>query len=108
MALTITKSGKTISVAADGSTAIDLATIMSSPAPIPLQGISVYPAAGANVAIVRDGGVAGGAILWKTKSSGVATDALGTHIMFPDGKHCLPYVVGNEIGNGDIITFHLS
>jgi hypothetical protein len=106
MALTIKKSVLTVSVVADGALAIDLAAILGSNASIPVQGISYYPAAGANILTVTDGGAAE-AVLWKTKCSGIATDQMGREIMFPGGKRCKPYVVGNEIANGDIITFHL-
>jgi hypothetical protein len=106
MALTIKKSGTTVSVVSDGALAIDLASILGSNVAIPVQGISYYPAAGANVLTVKDGGAAE-AVLWKTKCSGVATDMLGREIMFPGGKRCKPYVVGNEISANDIITFHL-
>jgi hypothetical protein len=106
MALTITKSGSTVSVVSDGALAIDLAVILGSNVDIPVQGVSFYPAAGANVLTVRDGGAAS-AVLWKVKCSGIATDGLGADIMFPGGKLCKPYIVGNQISNGDIVTFHL-
>ncbi len=107
MALTTVKSGLTVTVTADGSTAIDLKTLLGASGPIPLQGLSYYPAAGGNAVTVRDGGAAGGAVLWKVTSSAISNANLGDSLMFPGGKRCLPYIVGNEIANGDLIIFHL-
>jgi hypothetical protein len=107
MSLTTKISRNTVTVTADNSTAIDLAAILGCAGiPIPIQGISHYPNALGDTIIVRDGG-ATEAIIWKDKNSGIATDYMGNYIMFPGGKRCLPYIVGNEIANGAIVTFHL-
>jgi hypothetical protein len=106
MALTITKSGNTVSVVGDGAAAVDLGVIlgMNTGTRIPVQGISYYPAAAANVLTVHDEGAAG-AILWKVKAP--AADVLGACIMFPGGKLCKPYVAGADLVVGSIVTFHL-
>ena len=110
MALTINPAthagGKTVEVVGDGATAFNLLSYLDVTNPILLQGITFYPNAGGDVVTIREGSATGPRI-WKRKSSGIATDALGDSLIFSGRKRCSPYIKGDELPSGAMVVFHL-
>lgn len=102
MANAITKSGQVVSVVFDGATPFDLAAeIGASAAGLRLKKLVFYPAAANDVFTVRTAG-AGGPVLYKYKD----TAGSGRDADFLSRGFCFPYVVGNEVTNGSLISFH--
>jgi hypothetical protein len=100
MANTVIKAGQITTVVFDGITEFDLAReIGAASTGVRLKKLVFYPNAPGDEFTVRDGG-AGGPVIAKMQDSVGDGRDLDYH-----GVWCFPFVVGNEVAAGSLISF---